>query len=223
MGKGLEQDAWACAQAQEVARSAVDGWERRMLNSETRLSSFAAALPHVPSFNASIQLQVVRVSIERRTRAASQPLTAHIHTTHHPAQPPTGASFLPISCFIRTSGRPPGPSATPERRPQTGEKSIKKEVGGVDRRLAVHARGSFQPEDGSMAADPVSAPPRELCERPQGLWCGYSNASAGCRERERASEGRERERERERERCVCERAGRRPCRSTRSRARGRAL
>jgi len=126
MGKGLEQDAWACAQAQEVARSAVDGWERRMLNSETRLSSFAAALPHVPSFNASIQLQVVRVSIERRTRAASQPLTAHIHTTHHPAQPPTGASFLPISCFIRTSGRPPGPSATPERRPQTGEKSIKK-------------------------------------------------------------------------------------------------
>ena len=216
MGKGLEQDAWACAQAQEVARSAVDGWERRMLNSETRLSSFAAALPHVPSFNASIQLQVVRVSIERRTRAASQPLTAHIHTTHHPAQPPTGASFLPISCFIRTSGRPPGPSATPERRPQTGEKSM---AVSTDALPSMRAAVSNQRMDRWQQ---IRCQRRHASSANARRACGVDIATPALAA-EREKEPPRGERERERERCVCERAGRRPCRSTRSRARGRAL
>ena len=80
---------------------------------------FTGTPPHTLSSSGTIQLQAVRLLIERRTRAASKPLVAHIHTRHHPAQPPTGASFSPISCAIRASGRPPRPSVPPERRPHS--------------------------------------------------------------------------------------------------------
>jgi len=79
--------------------------------------SFTAAPPHTLSFNATIQLHAVGVPKVRRTHAASQPLTTHMDIAHRPAQPPTGAAFWPIGCSIRASGRPPGPSAPPERRP----------------------------------------------------------------------------------------------------------
>ena len=56
--------------------------------------------PHALSSTATIELQAVRLLIERRTRAASQPLTTRMPIAYHPAQPPTGASISPIRCSI---------------------------------------------------------------------------------------------------------------------------
>ena len=75
--------------------------------------------PHALSSTATIELQAVRLLIERCTRAASQPLTTRMPIAYHPAQPPTGASISPIRCSICAGARPPHPSAPPERRPQS--------------------------------------------------------------------------------------------------------
>ena len=107
--------------AQQEARSAVDGWERRMFNSEQRLFFIhgrTAAHAVLQRLNSAASGQALDRAPHTTT---SQPLTTRVHIAHYSTQQPIGTSFWPISCSIRARGHPPGPSTPPERRPGRDE------------------------------------------------------------------------------------------------------
>jgi hypothetical protein len=141
---------------------------------------FAAAPPHTLSFNATIKLQAVRLSIERCTHTTSQPLAARMDIAHRPAQPPTGAAFYPISCSIRASGRPPAHLHRQSDVLTAGARDKKKDL---RRRKAPYrrgARGFFNScRDVSKVPDPVP-PPHAHAKHVLGQRCGHCNSGGGC-------------------------------------------
>ena len=161
--------------------SAADEWKGVISDSESACPSFAAAPPHALSFNATIKLQAVRLSIKRCTHTVSQPLAARMDIAHRPAQPPTGAAFYPISCSIRASGRPPRPICTARATSSRLARETRRKTCGAERHRTVEARGggSTADRDVSKVPDPVP-PPHAHAKHVLGQRCGHCNSGGGC-------------------------------------------
>ena len=74
--------------------SAADEWKGVISDSESACPSFAAAPPHTLSFNATIKLQAVRLSIERYAHNESATSRTHGYSTS-PGTATDWRGFLP--------------------------------------------------------------------------------------------------------------------------------